>query len=157
MVLVTVGSSYMEFDRLFKILDTLCERNVLNGEDIIAQTGNIKYNIQHFKHFSFIPGDEMEVLQNEADLVICHAGTGTVTGTLKKGKKVIIFPRLQKYHEHESDHQLDLAREFSEEGYVLCAMNEAELETAVKQIDSFSPKKFISNQEKFCELVNSLL
>lgn len=99
----------------------------------------------------------MEELQSKADLIICHAGTGTVTGALKKGKKVIVFPRLKEYGEHESDHQLDLAREFAEEGYVLCAMNEEELEQAIKQIESFTPKPFVSNRENFCNLIRSLL
>ena len=39
MILVTVGSSNILFDRLFKIIDSLCDRGVLCGEDIIAQTG----------------------------------------------------------------------------------------------------------------------
>ena len=99
----------------------------------------------------------MKKYQADADLIICHAGTGTVIGALKMGKKVIVFPRLAKFGEHESDHQLDLAREFTEEGYVLCAMDEAELEDALRRVGDFEPKKFVSNQENFLKLIRSLL
>lgn len=155
--LVTVGCSSFCFDRLFQIIDNLCDRGVLNSDEITAQTGKINYSIRNYRHFDFTGNDEMSKMQEEADLIICHAGTGTVTGALKKGKKVIVFPRLEKYHEHESDHQLDLAREFTEQDYVLCAMNEAELERAIGQIDSFTPKPFVSNRENFCNLIRSLL
>lgn len=156
-VLITVGSSSFCFDRLFQIIDLLCEKHVLNSDDITAQTGKNQYSIRYYPHFDYIPNDEMQKLQQDADLIICHAGTGTVIGALKKGKKVIVFPRLAKYHEHESNHQLDLAREFTKEGYVLCAMNEEELERAISQSESFQPKPFVSNQENFCNLVRSLL
>ena len=157
MILVTVGSSNFKFDRLFLVLDHLCEKGKIDGDQIIAQTGNIDGTIKHYRHFDFISNEEMQKLQQEADLIVCHAGTGTVIGALKKGKKVIVFPRLGEYHEHESDHQLDLAREFTEQGYVLCAMNEEELEQAIGQIDSFTPKPFVSNRENFCNLIRSLL
>ena len=157
MILVTVGSSNILFDRLFVAIDSLCEKGVLNGNNVVAQTGKIKYDIKNYRHFEYTSSNQMEDLQKEAEYVICHAGTGTVVGSLKAGKKVIVFPRLQKYHEHESDHQLDLAREFAAEGYVLCAMNEEELEKAIREIGDFQPKPFVSNKENFCALIRSLL
>lgn len=157
MVLVTVGSSNIQFDRLFKILDSLCEKGVLHGEDVIAQTGKLNYEISHYKHFPFISNEEMDRMQQSADFIICHAGTGTVTGAIKKGKKTIVFPRLKKYGEHESDHQLDLASQFAQEGYVLCAFDEEQLAEAVIGIDRFTPKKFISNTQNFCKMIESLL
>lgn len=157
MVLITVGSSNFRFDRLFEIIDSLCDRGVLSGVDIIAQTGKISYTIRNFRHFDFASGEEMKKYQSEADLIICHAGTGTVVGSLKMGKRVIVFPRLARFGEHESDHQLDLAREFTEEGYVLCAMDEAELEDALRRIRDFQSKPFVSNQQNFLRLIRSLI
>lgn len=156
-ILVTVGCSGFPFDRLFRILDSLCERGEISGSDITAQTGNISYSVRNYRHFDFVANDEMKKYQADADLIICHAGTGTVVGALKMGKKVIVFPRLARFGEHESDHQLDLAREFTEEGYVLCAMDEAELEDALRRVGDFEPKKFVSNQENFLKLIRSLL
>lgn len=138
-------------------MDSLCERKVLDPKDITVQTGETNYQIKHCRHFDYTSNDEMKKLREEAELIICHAGVGTVIGALKEGKKVIVFPRLAQYHEHESDHQLDIAKDFEGKGYVLCAMNEEELEQAIKQSESFQPKPFVSNRENFCNLIRSLL
>lgn len=156
-ILATVGCSGFPFDRLFRILDSLCEKGILSGKEIVAQTGKITYPIRHYRYFEFVDNETMRQYQSDADLVICHAGTGTVVGSLKMGKKVIVFPRLARFGEHESDHQLDLAREFTEEGYVLCAMDEAELEDALRRAVDFHPKPFVSNQQNFLRLIRSLI
>lgn len=157
MIFVTVGSSNIQFDRIFETLDILIDDKILNGEEILAQTGKIAYQIRNYKHFEFVGSDQMEKLQKEADFIICHAGTGTVTGALKKGKRVIVFPRLKKFGEHESDHQLDLATQFAMEGYVLCASNTIELKDAIQRINHFHPKEFISNTKNFCKLIRELI
>lgn len=155
--LVTCGSSHFKFDRLFIILDELCDEKVLNGNDVVAQTGVIDYKIRNFKNFDFKSAEELNALQDDADLIICHAGTGTVVGSLKKGKKVIVFPRIKEYNEHESDNQLELATEFEREGYVLCARDKEELKNCILKINDFSPEKFISNKENFIALIKRLL
>ena len=67
-ILVTVGCSGFAFDRLFRMLDALCDRGVLSGVDIIAQTGKISYTIRNFRHFDFASGEELKKYQSEADL-----------------------------------------------------------------------------------------
>lgn len=156
-ILLSVGCSNFKFDRLFKIIDELCEEKILDGSEIIAQTGVIDYKIKHYENFSFASNETMSKYQEEADLIICHAGTGTVIGSLKKGKKIIVFPRQKQYNEHESDHQFDLANQFYNEGYVLLATNKQELKSAIDKIDSFTPKIFVSNKENFVEMIRNLL
>lgn len=156
-IFVSVGSTGFKFDRFFKILDELCDEKVINGEDLIAQTGKTDYKIKNYENFDFAPYEKVEGCILGADLIICHSGTGTVIGSLKKGKKVIVFPRLKKYNEHESDHQLDLASAFRDDGYVLVAKDKLELKSAILGIDNFSPKKFVSNNANFLELIKSLL
>ena len=157
MILVTVGSTNFKFDRLFRIIDELCKENVLDGKDIIAQTGVIDYKIQNYENFDFASKERLEEIGDKADLVICHAGTGTVTGALKKGKKVIVFPRLQRFLEHESDNQLELAEHFYESGHLLFATNKEELIKALEDIKTFAVKPFISNKENFVKLIRELI
>lgn len=157
MIFVTVGCSNFKFDRLFRMLDDLCDKRILQGKDIVAQTGKLSYRIRNYQHFDYDSNEKMQRYQKNADFVICHAGTGTVVGALKKGKKIIIVPRLQRYNEHESDHQMDLARDFEEEGYVLCAMDEKELEEALEKVGDFCPKPFVSNRENFYKMICGLL
>lgn len=156
-ILVTVGSTNFKFDRFFKIMDEIVEEGVLDGNNIVAQTGIKDYEIKNYKNFEFVSNEEMGKLQSGADVIICHAGTGTVTNSLSKGKKVIVFPRLKKFGEHESDNQLELASAFQSAGYVLCATNKEELITAIKNIDNFLPKEFSSNNKNFMNILKGLL
>ena len=147
-ILVTIGSmSEKKFTRLFKIIDKLCEDNILNGEDVIAQVGFDDYKSKYYKTFDMISNEEFNKIIDDVDLIITHAGTGTVINCIKKGKKVIIFPRLAKYDEHYDDHQLELAELFNKQKYVLVANNYKELKNSITKISEFKPKKFISERK----------
>lgn len=156
-VLVTVGSTNFKFDRFFKIMDEVVEEGVLDGKSVVAQTGIKDYEIKNYDNFEFVSNEEMSSLQSDADVVICHAGTGTVTNSLLKGKKVIVFPRLKKFNEHESDNQLELAGAFRDAGYVEFATSKEELVDAIKNIKEFKPKKFVSNNDNFMGVLKGLL
>lgn len=155
--LVTVGSTNFKFDRLFTIIDELIEEGVLSAEEVICQTGVKSYQIKNYENFEFVTNEEMNKLQQEAKVVICHAGTGTVTGSLSKGKKVIVFPRLKKFNEHESDNQLELATAFRDAGYTLFATDKEGLKLAIQKIDDFEPKKFVSNNKNFLSILRGIL
>lgn len=153
-VLVTIGSmSEKKFTRLFKMIDELCEEGVLDGDQVTAQVGFDNYKSQYYKCFDMIADDDFKDLIDKADLIISHAGTGTVTSCIKKGKKVIIVPRMAEYDEHYDDHQLELADTFSTKKYVLQARNIEELRKCIKEADNFTPVPFISNNEKINKIV----
>ena len=90
-ILVSVGASEYGFDRLLKIIDELCDEHVLDGNNIIAQLGSAQYKPRNYKYFKLIGRDEYETYMDNADLIISHAGTGSVIPPLKLGKKVIVF------------------------------------------------------------------
>lgn len=157
-VLVTVGSMQgRSFLRLFKIVDALCKSKVLEGDKVIAQTGWDNYQSDYYRCFDLIGDEQFKDIMYNSDLVISHAGTGTVTSALKAGKKVILFPRLSKYNEHYDDHQLELCEIFSSNGYVLCAKNAVELEKCIAEIDRFVPRPFQSNKIHFNKCIMKAL
>ena len=119
MILVCVGASEYKFNRLLKIIDELCDENILNGNEIIAQIGSTEYKPRNYKNFRMIGREDFQRYINEADLIITHAGTGSVIPPLKLGKKVIVVPRREKYKEHLDDHQLELRDVFTTAGYTL--------------------------------------
>lgn len=153
LILVCVGASEYKFDRLLKIIDELCNEGTLNGSEIIAQIGNTDYKPRNYKSFKLIGRDEFEKYMENADLIITHAGTGSVIPPLKLGKKIIVFPRRQKNKEHLDDHQLELKNIFTEAGYTLSAENKDELRIAIKKSKTFKPKKFISNNKRINDLI----
>lgn len=116
MVLVTVGTQKQQFNRIFELVE---KSKKLKKEKIVAQVGYTKYSNKKMDIFDFIPLDEMEKDILEADLIISHGGVGTIFSAIKKGKKVIAVPRLEKYGEHINDHQIEICEELEKEGYIL--------------------------------------
>ncbi len=146
MTLVTLGTQHQEFTRLLDYI----EKSDLKGE-IIVQAGYTKYESKRMKIFDFISYDEMEKYIDKSDLVITHAGTGSIVMPLKKDKKVIACARLSKFGEHVDDHQVELVDVFYTEGYILKIDEDTSLNDVLKNIKDFKPKKFVSNTKKFIE------
>lgn len=116
MVLISVGTQKQQFTRIF---DLVIKSKRLKKEKIIAQAGHTKYNSKRIEMFEFIPLEKMEEYISQADLIIAHGGVGTIFSAVKKGKKVIAVPRLEKYGEHINDHQIEICEELEKEGYIL--------------------------------------
>ncbi|NQX35575.1 glycosyltransferase [Herbiconiux sp. VKM Ac-2851] len=76
-----------------------------------------------------LPGDvhiEMsstafEAAASESDLVITHAGVGTIMGLLDMRRPTLVVPRRRGYREHVDDHQLQITREVSQRGLAVAA------------------------------------
>lgn len=153
LILVTVGSSEFEFNRLLEIIDLLCENNIMEKNDIIAQTGYSSYIPKNFKNFKMMEKSQFSEYIKKADVIITHAGVGTIISSLKSEKKVIVFPRLQQYNEHVDNHQLEISKSFEDANYIKVAQNYEELKNIICNIDNFYPEKFVSNNEQMNLLV----
>ena len=144
MVLVTVGTQKQSFERLINLVKTSKE---LKKEELVIQRGYTKCNNSKRIHsFDFIPMEEMDKYIEESDFVIAHGGVGTIFSAIKKGKKVIAVPRLEKYGEHINDHQIEICEEPEKEGYILYYRDgETSLDDLVKQIKSKEFAKYDSD------------
>ena len=149
MILVTLGTQQQKFYRLLKAIEDLD----LDEEIIVQAGGSSDYKSDKFKMFKFISYDEMNELLKRADLVITHGGTGSILGALKNGNKVIACPRLSKYGEHVDDHQKEIVENFASEGYLLMYNDGDNLLDIYKNIDTFEPKKYISNKDNFIKKI----
>lgn len=146
MILVTLGTQKQPFTRL---LDNIEKSNI--KDEIIVQAGHTKYESKKMKIFSFIDYDTMAKYVEKADIIITHGGTGSVVEPLKKGKKVIAVARLSKYKEHVDDHQTELVSIFANEGYILEAKDGDNINEIVDKVNSFIPKKYVSNTNTFIQ------
>lgn len=52
---------------------------------------------------------------DKSNIVISHGGPSTFMHALSLGKKTIVVPRLEKFHEHINNHQLIFANEVKKE------------------------------------------
>ena len=144
MILVTLGTQKQQFTRLLEYL----EKSHVKDE-IIVQAGYTKFNSKKMQIFDFIDYDQMNEYLEKADLIITHAGTGSIVSALKKGKKVIACARLCEYLEHVDNHQEEILDVFYEEGYILKIDEKLNLDNVIKKSKTFKPKTFISNTDKF--------
>ena len=137
MVLVTVGTQKQQFNRLFELVES---SKKLKKEKIVAQIGYKK-----MKTFEFIPLEEMNEYIANSDLIITHGGVGTIFYAIKKGKKVIAVPRLEKYGEHINDHQIEICQELEDEGYILYYKDEKDnLDDLIEKANNTTFKKYDS-------------
>ena len=156
MILVTLGTQDKEFTRILKEIDRLIDEKIIDDE-VIVQAGYTKYKSDNMKIFDYVTIEELNKYIDEASFIITHAGVGSILGALTKHKKIIAVPRLSKYKEHTNDHQLELVEAFSKEGYIIPVIEVNELEEAIKKVDDFIPKEYVSNNENMVNLVSNYI
>ncbi|MCD8288234.1 MAG: glycosyl transferase family 28 [Porphyromonadaceae bacterium] len=137
MIFVTLGTQQIPFFRLLEEVDNLIEENCIQ-EEVFAQIGYTPYTPKHFKCIDFLPEEEYNRYIKNARFIITHAGSGALFNVIKRGKKGISVARLKKYGEMMDDHQLELTKKLSEEGYILDGSRS--LKEAVGKIDTFMPR-----------------
>ena len=156
MILVLLGTQNNSFKRLLEAIQHNIDKKVITDE-VIVQAGFTKFESKDMKILDLIDKEEFSKLQDEADLIITHGGVGSIISSLKKGKKVIVVPRLKKYDEHVNNHQLQIARRFEQEGYVKCAINLKNLEKVIKSMDKFIPMKYESDESNVVNIIENYI
>ena len=156
MILVLLGTQNNSFHRLLEEIDRLIEKNIITDE-VIVQSGYTKYNSKNMKIFELISKEELNKLQDKADLIITHGGVGSIISSIKKGKKVIAVPRLHEYNEHVNNHQKEIIRLFNEEGYIIGIDSIEELENALLNIEKFTPTKYENNNKKMLQIISDFI
>lgn len=156
MIFVSVGTQEFQFNRLLKAIDKLIEDGSIK-EEVIAQIGYSDYIPQHYKYSKFTTIDEFNKLIQEARIIICHGGTGTIINSIKQGKKVIAFARLKKYNEHVDDHQTELIESFNASGYILGKKDVDELKNSLQEIENFVCTPYKSGNKKIVELIDNFI
>ena len=151
-IFVTVGTHLQGFERLIREIDLLKANKKINA-NIFAQIGHTKYTPIKIKFKKFL--NEKEYIENfkKSDIIISHAGAGTIINAFQMNKKLIIVPRLKKFNEHTDNHQLELAEELQKKGKVISVFNEKKLLEAIQKIKN---KKNIKNKKtsKIIETLN---
>lgn len=134
---MTIGLMY-GFDRLIKEMDEIAGRV---GEEVIMQIGETTYEPKNARYFRFASKEEMDGLYDDARVVVCHAGVGSILTALEHGKPVIAVPRRKKYGEHIDDHQLDISGELEKQGRITVVCDGGDLEGALGDVSAASVTK----------------
>jgi UDP-N-acetylglucosamine transferase subunit ALG13 len=133
-IFVTVGNATQGFGRLLNAVDRMAGEGAFGKEIVFIQSGNNPgFRTSHCKHEPFLDMANFETKIQEADLVISHAGAGTLFHVFQAGKLSVVMPRRKKYGEHVDDHQIELVEALAAEGRIIPAYEPEDLPNAIEK------------------------
>ncbi|MGH3926652.1 MAG: glycosyltransferase [Egibacteraceae bacterium] len=127
MILVTVGTHTMPFDRLLGAVDQIHAAGMFDADEVVVQAGTSTYRCRGCRQFAYCTGPEFAALLDQATLVISHGGIGTLLRALRRRKRVIAIPRLRRYGEHHNNHQVEICTELARQGALFTSLDVADL------------------------------
>ena len=130
LLFATVGAT-LPFDRLVDWVAALAASGDISHE-VVIQTGVGGRAPQGMTVVETLPFDQVQALLRDADIVVCHGGTGSLIMALRAGCHVIALPREFELGEHYDDHQAEIATAFSARGLIAVARTRDELALAVR-------------------------
>jgi UDP-N-acetylglucosamine transferase subunit ALG13 len=133
MIFVTAGNHFQGFERLLKKVDEIAPRI---PHEIVIQKGYSKYLPQNAKYFDFVPANTAMEYIRKSDLVVSHAGMGTIILCKEYGIPMVIFPRREAYKEHVNDHQMEIAHVLEKRGdkNIYVVYEEGQLEEKIMEV-----------------------
>jgi len=115
-VVVTVGgNAHYGFERLVRHVHAIIPAHW----SVLWQVGPSDVADLGIETVAELPSAELRAEIAAADLVISHAGTGSILTALELGKRPIVVPRRAARGEHVDGHQNDLAAFVASEGLAL--------------------------------------
>ncbi|MDV6011225.1 glycosyltransferase [Haloechinothrix sp. LS1_15] len=132
LVVVTVGTAEeFPFRRLFTTLVPLLAPGgpvataLGRPVTVLWQTGGTPVTDLPIHARPFLPETELRAALRAADIVVCHAGTGSMRAALDAGHLPVVAPRLASAGEAGDDHQRELAAELARRGLAMVAEADA--------------------------------
>lgn len=124
MIFATCGTSDFPFNRMMMAL------SALPAEDLCIQHGPAAPP-PCARADAYMPFSDITAQMALADVVVTHAGVGSILSAVRAGHTPIVFPRLKRHGESVDDHQAELADELSQRDTVIVVRTSAELTDAV--------------------------
>ena len=131
MIFVTVGSQ-LPFDRLIAAVDEWAAGRP--RKELFGQVGDTERPPVNFASVSTMSPAEYQQRFAEADLIVAHAGMGTIIAALELGKPMLMLPRLGRLKESRNDNQIGTARHFSSFGLFEVVETESEIPARIDRM-----------------------
>lgn len=138
MIFIALGTQSNDFSRCLKSFEEVIRMFKIE-EKVIAQVGNTMYRSLLMESLEFVSEKEFQRCIEEASVIVTHAGSGALFSAIKKGKRTIAVARLSKYGEMIDDHQTELCRKLSEEGYLIDGTYD--MIEAWRKVQDFVPRR----------------
>ncbi len=131
MIFATTGSQ-MPFDRLIRVVDEWAATHP--EKKIVAQIGVTDLVPANLETRTTMPPSEFAQLVADAELVVGHAGMGTILTAFRHGTPVLVLPRRGDLQETRNDHQFATARRLADRPGLHVALDEASLLAALDRL-----------------------
>ena len=154
-VFVTVGAT-LPFDRLVSMVADLEHRGQL-PERVVIQTGEGGIRPDGIETHESLSFEQIQSELRRADIVICHAGTGSLITALREGCRVVAVPRQATLKEVYDDHQVEIAESFAVRGLIEVANNVEELAAALAKARRKPRVAATTNYAPLIEYLNTRL
>lgn len=145
-VFVTVGNT-----RYNSLINAIDEHLLIDEFDVVIQIADGEYIPKHHEYFRY--SNNIEQYFKDADLVITHAGAGTVYQLLEDRKKMLVIPN----HERVDGHQLDLTNYLEKNDFANVCYDISTIKKCV--LEAFSSEHAQYEKDFFSgySLINNLL
>lgn len=124
MIFVTVGSQ-LPFDRLVEAVDRWAAAR--GRKDVVAQVGSSEERFENLETRAALEPAEFDAHVQRAELIVGHAGTGTLMAALSAGRPVVMLARREALRETRNDHQVATVMRFADTPGVWGTADEQEL------------------------------
>lgn len=146
-IFITVGTT--PFDKLI----ALCDRALnVDEHNVKAQISNLaEYVPANFESFAYT-GDILDCY-NWADVVVAHAGSGTLFQLLEMNKKTIFVPN----NIHKDAHQNDLCRYVQNNNFAFVLNEYEEINSLIDRIAEYDFNLYRKENSNIAEFVVELI
>ena len=131
MIFVTVGGQ-LPFDRLIHVVDQWAGQR--QRTDVFAQIGESTSPPTHIEWQRFLSPPDFQSKAREADVIIAHAGMGSILTAIEFGKPIVLMPRRAHLGEHRNDHQWATVKHLSKDVGVAVAEDENALRDQLEKL-----------------------
>lgn len=126
LVFVTVGTDHHRFDRLMSWIEQWLA--VDDRARCVVQHGSAAPPAGADCH-EFLPHTDMTALFQEAAVVVCQGGPGSITESRRAGTLPIVVPRVAELREVVDDHQVRFSRHLAALDKIALAESAEDLHT----------------------------
>jgi UDP-N-acetylglucosamine transferase subunit ALG13 len=127
---VSVGNATQPFSRLLNAVANLAAQL---PQPVFVQYGSNTFRCDACQATAFLDMESFTARLCSAELVIVHAGAGSVIQAVQAGKVPVVAPRRRSYGEVIDDHQVEFARALAEAQKVVLLEDLATLRAAVDE------------------------
>ena len=112
MIFLTIGTQE-PFTRLVRAVDAWAATHDTEIVGQITDPGMSEYTPQNFEAFGRTNPTRYTELLQRSDLIVSHAGMGSILTALSNAKPILVMPRSAALGEHRNEHQRATVNELS--------------------------------------------